>query len=329
MTTGSEAGFGELRSALQAPPSAQGWERICKALRSWPDTTTRDEQAVPYVARALDSWPSALRVSQPWMAREALQRRSAMVSALCTRVELDNKLMPKQLTQLVDAGVFERTESLRLAAGANAQGEALILLTSDRLPALRELALEGQLLQDNHLRALASATTGPPIERLSLADNRLREDGPRRLAAWPGAARLVALDLSGNAWHPAGAPGEFALPALRSLKLKKMDIQHAELEWLLESSAIDRLDTLCLGSVYARIEGMQALLREPMCAGMKHFECDWVGMSGVPEEIDALRVVNTQRGVAWSEAIEAWVQATVAELEAMIEESYYDDDDWE
>jgi hypothetical protein len=336
MTTNDDhEAFEELNERLAEPPSAAAWDRVCKMLRRWPDKARRDAQATPYVARAVASWPSALRVSQPWMIREALQGRSAMVSALCLHVEIEDKLLPAQLAGLVEAGAFERVESLRLLPGAEAHGESIILMTSERLPALRALALEGQLLKDSDLAALEGATSGPSIERLSLVRNKLTSQTLERLAAWPGATRLTELTLSGETWPPAGAPGALALPALRSLTLVYVDLRNDGLEWLLASPMLDGLTQLRPGSLYVSREVFHALLREPVCSHLEVFECHWASAEASAEEIAGLQRVRAERGAPWSAAVEAWVEDAIDAIQRRLtekmlaDERYYNNDSWE
>jgi hypothetical protein len=331
--------FGELRSALQAGPSAASWARICERLRTWTDGQTLVEMAIPYVSQATEAWPAAVRVSQPWMTREAAQGHHALISQLCAQVEIADKLKPGMLRQLIAAGAFERVEVLRLRDGANAQQEAAELLVTDRAPRLTELVIEGQLLQDKHLRLLKDATGGPPITRLSLANNRLRGESLELLGAWQGGRRLESLDLSGNAWTPRAIAAPLDLPALRSLSLAHIQMDEAWLRWLLRSPTLGHLRELRLGHVNGpgatHGGALAALLYHPVCAHLEVFSAEW--HSWQPStEIAALREINTRRGVAWSEAVATWVNGLITRIEHSINEDRYDrgddgdyDDTWE
>ena len=317
---------------MQAGPTPANWTRICATLRAWQDKRMLVEMAIPYVSQATEAWPAAVRVSQPWMTREAAQGHHALISELCAQVEIADKLKPGMLRQLIAAGAFERVEVLRLRDGANAQQEAAELLVTDRAPRLTELVIEGQLLQDKHLRLLKDATGGPPITRLSLANNRLREESLELLGGWAGRTRLESLDLSGNTWTPRAIAAPLELPALRSLTLERVQLDERGLRWLVDSPTLGHLRELRLGDVSvpgAMYEGaLAALLYHPVCAHLEVFRAEWHGWHASAEEIAALREINTRRGVAWSAAVASWVSGQISTIEHSIEEErYYQGDD--
>jgi hypothetical protein len=270
------------------------------------------------------------------MVREATQGDHTLISELCRQVELSEELKPGALRERLAAGAFERVEALRLLPGADAKGEAAELLVTDRAPRLTELVIEGQLLQDKHLRLLKDATAGPPITRLSLANNRLREESLDLLGGWAGRTRLEALDLSGNTWTPRAIAAPLDLPALRSLTLERVQMDERGLQWLVDSPTLGHLRELRLG--YANVPGatqdgaLAALLYHPVCAHLEVFSAEWRTWQSSEDEIAALREINTRRGVAWSEAVSTWVNARITMIEHSIDEDRYyrgDDDDYD
>jgi hypothetical protein len=177
-------------------------------------------------------------------------------------------------------------------------------------------------LQDEHLRLLKDATVGPPITRLSLANNQLREESLELLGAWPGGQRLESLDLGGNSWTPRLRSPKLALPALRSLSLAHGQMDEAGLRWLLRSPTLGRLRELRLGAVNAPgasdDSAMTALLLHPVCSELEVFKMNWSGWSARSWEVDALEDLDSSLDFDWSPAVASWVRAQVERIKRAI-----------
>jgi uncharacterized protein (TIGR02996 family) len=163
------------------------------------------------------------------------------------------------------------------------------LATSDTLAGLVELQMDGPGLDSRHAQALARRSEWPCLERLSLAQNRLEDEGFHALASIPelrklrrlclkqtrlsaqGLSRLLAapwaaglewLDLSHNPTEPylltlASAP---RLKNLRYLGLNWCGIDDDGLRALAGARHLDRLETLDLTGNRLGDAGLMALV---------------------------------------------------------------------
>jgi hypothetical protein len=82
MTRSIDDAFGALRGVLNQRPSPARWGELAAALLEWSPHEGFDEKLLPYVARALEAWPDALRVApSSWF-----EARGAALPALGRRV---------------------------------------------------------------------------------------------------------------------------------------------------------------------------------------------------------------------------------------------------
>ena len=88
--------FGDIREALQRPPTQDAWERLCEVLDAWNDDVDWDEVARPYVEDQLRRWPDTLRRA-PWRwVERSLRGRSTRYISVTRRIgEPDPERPPK------------------------------------------------------------------------------------------------------------------------------------------------------------------------------------------------------------------------------------------
>jgi hypothetical protein len=254
--------FGELRSLLQQPPSAQVWEALCKLVfpARWEKTA---DQWLPYAQDHLDRhWPDELRlVPLKWAARKRPP------SALQLARHLRYTGSPSDITALVDMLALARPPLTALHTGNVGADVAAQLLEACANPQLRELELGACKMSDVSSAALAALDALATVEALKLSNAPISDNalgglltspklaGLRRLSMhWQRsssaqalgatlcrvAERLDSLELSYNK-HPdpaalAPALGRASWPALRSLYICGVDTDAAGISALLAAT---------------------------------------------------------------------------------------------
>jgi len=144
--------FGELRSILQRPPSAEAWQALYDNINKWPYVDV-EHVILPYASDRLQAWPDRLREApHTWLddLRILFCRRVAYTH---TRDE------PDRVCALIRSGQLRAITELDLSHGD--ADLALQIARSSQLDALTWLDLAFCDLGDQELRALA----GSPILR--------------------------------------------------------------------------------------------------------------------------------------------------------------------
>lgn len=129
--------FGDIRSLLQEPPSAQGWQKLCALFERAPESVAR-EQLLPYVRAHLDRhWPHELRSWNKSWTRRFIRGNTILVAGLASECDLRNRQLDKQTIELLAHHDYVYgLRSLNLSENHHL-GEALEPLT--QLPLLRDV----------------------------------------------------------------------------------------------------------------------------------------------------------------------------------------------
>jgi hypothetical protein len=218
MSSGQEHGFGELRSLLQQPPSAEVWEALCALVfpAKWEKTA---DQWLPYAMDQLDRrWPDDLRV----MPLKWSQRKRPPSALQLVRHLRHDKSAHDQLPAVL--GLLERADaqlttltvwfldtpraSQLLSACANPALRSVSLMYCDLdatlalggLATARTLRIDNSPISDEALSAILQASNTPELRSFAL---RFRRPGPAKrlgklLCASGAAARLESLELHKN-----------------------------------------------------------------------------------------------------------------------------------
>lgn len=129
--------FGDIRSLLQEPPSAQGWDKLCALFERAPESVAR-EQLLPYVRAHLERhWPHELRSWNKSWTRRLIRGNTILVAGLASECDLRNRQLDKQSMELLARHDYiYGLRSLNLSENHHL-GEALESLA--QLPLLRDV----------------------------------------------------------------------------------------------------------------------------------------------------------------------------------------------
>ena len=141
-----------------------------------------------------------------------------------------NPLGPEGAERLAAAAGLASLAELDLSATELGSQGAELIFASPHLAGLRRLSLASNAIGDRVLsRLVATTTTLPRLETLSLADNGLGPESAAALAVSPLAARLAELDLAHNRLGDRGA--EILARGGSWPGLHRLDLAHNELGW--------------------------------------------------------------------------------------------------
>lgn len=208
----SHASFGELRSLLQRPYTADTWDELVALIDRWEPF---DEAHLPWlddIQAHLTQWPAAVRYASPrWLDLTAQgQLRSihpALRLATGLRLSEHGEHVEVILRALENTGV--QLSALALRGAALGQTSALEPLTHNpALAHLRELSLEACQLTWEGVRALSHTPYLSQLRALSIASNRLGELAISQLVQSSHLHQLERLCLNHN---PIGSRGVIEL----------------------------------------------------------------------------------------------------------------------
>lgn len=215
--------FGELRSTLQLPPSAEVWDRICKLIDALHDTDPElcVDQAVPYTEDHLDGWAFSSREAPArWLA--ALTENGIAHPGLSLARRASFRMSPLTsigLERLFTSPSSSKLRQLILDTVGFYDVSLAELLNASSLTSVELLDLRGNMIEDDDIEALDRLSKLPRLAVLSLAHNDIGSRGAAALARSPWVTRLNRLNLSGN--H-IGDEGAFYIA--RSPYLSNVDI---------------------------------------------------------------------------------------------------------
>jgi Ran GTPase-activating protein (RanGAP) involved in mRNA processing and transport len=210
--------FGELRSLLAAPASAEVWSALCALINDAGEPYASDV-LVPYARDHLRAWPDALRVLT-----------DATLDALYARAPAPALSLVRHLS--AHSGGFH--------------DEDMAHLLTNTLH-INNLSVQGEL-GDGGAAMLAGHPIFGEIEALDLARNKLTDVGVEALMAGAG-ANLRQLDLSWNNMRDEGARAIAAAPltGLTGLHLEGSWAADGALLPFKEAAFCGRLERLSVG----------------------------------------------------------------------------------
>lgn len=227
--------FGDVRSVLQRPPSADTWDDLCHVLSMW-RSGQREDEILQYTLSHLDRWPSVLRRA-PLRWVEGLMRGVSLPFASVVRVlDLSGKhLRNADMQTLSMAPVLEHLDELIL--DHNDVGIAGIghLSQSSMMSRLKVLSLKGLRVRDEGLAWIAAAACFASLQELRLGCTGITKRGIEALAS-------TAM-----------------LPALHTLALEGNMLEHESVLILCQSKLMERLESLDLSHNRFGVRGVFAM----------------------------------------------------------------------
>ena len=153
--------FGDVRSALDAPPTPRNWDALCDVLAPVPASDAFAERLAPYLHAHLDAWPDHIRCApRQWLRQDRL-RTHAHLLAFSRHVWLRRaSLTHRGFARILDAWgdhpiTFLDFEDCR-KLGSHA---AVALAESPHAATLRHLNLNLCGIQPDGFRALAALSS--------------------------------------------------------------------------------------------------------------------------------------------------------------------------
>lgn len=246
--------FGELRSALHAPPSAEGWEVVCAELDRWPEAPGRDE-ALPYAQEHLSRWPDALRIAPTaWIIR-GLEGGPRWRLEVCRAVMLTPEGFPARTGQALVSAVswpeWSRASTVSLARLPLSCVEAPEVFAAPLWASARHVSLVDVGWGAAEVAASLDAGLAEQLTSLNLSVNPLGDASLRLLASTPALEALDTLRLARSLasadglMHLASSPH---LGALRALDLSNTPLRDDDWRTLASTPSVIRLDALDMGS---------------------------------------------------------------------------------
>ncbi len=183
---------------------------------------------------------------------------------------------------------FDRMIRLAFASGDLTARGAGDLLTSDALPALRQLNIGGNVLGDLVGKRLQMAKDYPKLESFVAGHGHLTPDGIVALAHWPGFAGLRKLGLSGNGFNHSAmsALTSASAPHLRTLGLAHCELHGSHIRELVTAPFVRSLWTLDLRDNPFDDAAARALASSPFLDGL---QCLHLGLPDDDPNLPRLR----------------------------------------
>jgi uncharacterized protein (TIGR02996 family) len=188
----------------------------------------------------------------------------------------------RELDQLAEAPLLSTLRALTLGGCALGVEGFRRLTASPHLGNLGALRVPRNSIGNGGVRGLYDAVSLTRLEELDLSEessyDRYGEDpvlqaaGIKRLAKWPGMARLRSLKLSGNLAGPSGLAALLGSPrasGLKELVLSDNGLSEEALQEFYVAHEDLRLDVLDLSSNLVRDDGAGMLSRAPCLAELK------------------------------------------------------------
>lgn len=254
----TNARFGELRSIVQLPPSAQAWEVLCDHLERW-SSPELEQLALPYAAEHLARWPSAILVAPlRWLNR--LTPYAPLRLARTLNI-LDAPLSLEQARALANNPHLRHVELIYLRANQLGDQGLEALLGGEHFLGLTSLSVHLNGLRAASAHVITECAYVGQLQELSFYGNRLRDQGVRQLVQSP-LHKLQRLELSANEIKDGGAVAisqNARLGALQRLDLRRNQIGDLGVEALASSPRMSTLWELYLEDNPITSRGERAL----------------------------------------------------------------------
>jgi len=294
--------FGDVRSLMNEPYSAQIWDQVC----AWVQEFEGDElkaRVLPYMDGHLRRWTDEQRVvprtwlqrliedqGVPWMpvakaliahrvqlkSRRHWIKQSYEISRILERSELRHIAVidfsyswfaPQDLAAFKASPHLDQLFRLVLRGVTLEDGVVWgTLFDATSMPELASLDMSSCKLDDEDAERLVYAKNFGELVELSLWDNHLTRHAMVALGEAPRTANLQILDLGRN---PLGQPGLEALGhrGLRALRLDQTQLGDKGAEWL-ASAGFHELEELNLWKNAVGDDGVAALAASPSLGGL-------------------------------------------------------------
>lgn len=246
--------FGELRSALHASPSVEGWQAVCAELDRWPEGPGRDE-ALPYAQEHLTRWPDALRSAPTRWLLDGLSGGSRWRMALIRTLTLSPEHLPgappEALVRALSWPEWSHVRQLTLGRVSLRLADAPEVFAAPLWASARSVTAQEVGWEAAELTACLDAGLAEGLETLNLSMNPLGDAGLRALADQPALHTLHTLKLARSLSGPDGITSLAASPHLGNLRALDLSSTPLPGDGWRDVASVDsviRLDALSLHS---------------------------------------------------------------------------------
>ena len=266
--------FGEIRSLVQAPSSAEAWRALttlidtCEQL----DSHFLDGVVLPYVLAHITSWPVALRVAPQHWVEALFSKAPPRYTRLITALKLAQRgLSDRDIQHMCQHPSLNRIQWLDLSHNWLMESGVEHLCRSSHVHHLTTLDLSYNQLRDNGVSRFAGTSALNRLHTLSLARNDLTIKGFLAMQDASFVTRLVSLDLSHN-WLRVSPSDDVFLthdfPRLQRLDLSFNQIGDRGVAQILgrDAARLPSLRQLILYHTGITAEAMEAVAMSPMLA---------------------------------------------------------------
>ncbi len=180
--------FGDVRAALDGPPTVERWRRLCALLEPTVASAELSERLLPYVESHLERWPDALRLAPPgWLVQRTL-KANAHLLGLCRCVDITRgNLTHRGLSRLLGAWGERPITRLDLEDCRKISDAGCVAIAgSSHAATITHLNLNLCAIREAGVHALAGLTG--PIEHLDLSYNAASYDA---LSPWIASGALA------------------------------------------------------------------------------------------------------------------------------------------
>ena len=206
------ATFGDVRSALQQPPSPRAWRAVCHLIEQWSDEDDELREVIlPYALDVLERWPDELRAASPIWINQLIgdDRPAPVIWKLVRHLEITGARLRVDETKRLVACPHLRGVRHLMVRAALSQSAFGLLMQAPYLTKVTELGFISAGLEDRQFAKFIDAPMMQRgLKRLDLAWSGVAERGVRAIAKAPHLHSLEALDLEGcrelspdGAWH--------------------------------------------------------------------------------------------------------------------------------
>lgn len=216
------ADFGDIRSLLQRPPSAENWRTLCGLLDQFPIEQLQ-QRILPYVNGYMRHWPDHLRIAPKQWIRNYFATNQAPQLSVARCIKTSN-LTQDDLLKLAQCKDVDILDGLYLQNCYFSPALIETLLKSPICQHLKTLYIAHSYLNEQELKQLCEIKHLEQLTTLDLRYNRIDDKGAKHLAECPHLSNLDVLDLR---YNTLGIDGTTALVESATLSnIKKLDLQN-------------------------------------------------------------------------------------------------------
>lgn len=269
-------------------PTREAWREVCTRLEGFSAETR--SVVLDFAQRALESWPSVLRMAPSRWTDSLYQRlvqcapetSQALLLPVARGLRIQRRSMrPYFVTQLSESALLRGIEHLELSRNQLGPRGAARIADAEVFSGLRTLALDRNLIGDKGMVSMAHSPHMHRLSSLSVEGNRITSAGLKALAQGPHTHALRVLRVGGN---PVGVESLSALlracPDLRELSVKRTGLDAGGLEAILD--ALPHLEVLELDLNPLADAGARVLAQHPHTGRLRRLSLAWcdIGEAG-------------------------------------------------